>query len=242
VSADGFSEDGFLDRRLRIAQPRRGFRAGHDSVLLAAAVPAAPGARLAELGAGAGVASLCLASRVPGLEILGIEIDPELVRLATENAARNGFAATLRFAQGDVLALSLPPHSFRHVFFNPPFHPETGTRFGDDSRRLAKQDDAAPREWTRVALELTEALGTVTAILRYDRVGEAIAAAGAESVTVFPLFPHEGEAPKRAILQIVKTGRRDLRTLPGLVLHRQEGGNTEEAESLLRGGSRLRLA
>ena len=37
------TEDGFLGGRLRILQPEKGFRAGIDSVFLAAAVPCAPG-------------------------------------------------------------------------------------------------------------------------------------------------------------------------------------------------------
>jgi hypothetical protein len=52
--------DGFLGGRLSIAQPRRGFRAGHDTVLLAASIPAPAGSHVLELGSGAGVASLCL--------------------------------------------------------------------------------------------------------------------------------------------------------------------------------------
>jgi len=89
-----FSEDGFLGGRLIIAQPRAGFRAGHDAVLLAAAVPAKPGQRVLELGSGSGVASLCLAARVADVSVVGIEIDAELVRLANENAARNSMAGT----------------------------------------------------------------------------------------------------------------------------------------------------
>ena len=49
--------DAFLDGRLSISQPEKGFRAGLDSVLLGAAVGADDGALL-DLGAGAGVAAL----------------------------------------------------------------------------------------------------------------------------------------------------------------------------------------
>ena len=64
--------DGFLGGRVQAWQPAAGYRAGVDAVLLAAAVPARPGDTALELGAGAGVASLCLATRVPGLSVTAV--------------------------------------------------------------------------------------------------------------------------------------------------------------------------
>ena len=57
----GFSEadlscDGFLGGRLKIFQPKSGYRAATDPVFLAAAVPAQAGQSVLELGCGAGVA------------------------------------------------------------------------------------------------------------------------------------------------------------------------------------------
>ena len=104
--SESLTLDRFLGGRLTIAQPKRAFRAGHDTVLLAAAVPAGPREFVLELGAGAGVASLCLAVRVPDVRLLGIELNPELVRLANENAVRNGMGERVRFEAGDVPALA----------------------------------------------------------------------------------------------------------------------------------------
>ena len=59
-------EDGFLGGRLRIAQPVRGYRAGADAVMLAAACPARPGESVLELGCGAGGRAALPGARVPG--------------------------------------------------------------------------------------------------------------------------------------------------------------------------------
>lgn len=64
--SDLHSHDQFLGGRLMVAQPKTGYRAGVDPVLLAASVPAVRGESVLELGCGVGVASLCLAARVPG--------------------------------------------------------------------------------------------------------------------------------------------------------------------------------
>ena len=80
------STDAFLGGRLSIMQPIRGYRAAADPVLLAAAVPARAGDAVLELGCGAGVASLCLGQRVPGLIQFGLELQPAYAALARRNA------------------------------------------------------------------------------------------------------------------------------------------------------------
>jgi tRNA1Val (adenine37-N6)-methyltransferase len=70
------TRDGFLGGRLALLQPRDGYRAGTDPVLLAAFVPAREGESVLDLGCGAGTAALCLAARVPVLELHGLELQP----------------------------------------------------------------------------------------------------------------------------------------------------------------------
>ncbi|MDP4823359.1 MAG: methyltransferase, partial [Aestuariivirgaceae bacterium] len=84
------TDDGFLGGKLRILQPKKGFRAGVDSVFLAASVPARAGDKVVEAGTGPGVAALCLLARVPGIHLTGIEREAPSAALARENAARNG--------------------------------------------------------------------------------------------------------------------------------------------------------
>ena len=233
--------DGFLGGRLSIAQPRRGFRAGHDTVLLAASVPALGGSHVLELGSGAGVASLCLACRIPQVRVTGIEIDPELVALANENAERNGMADRVGFECGDAASIG-GETTFDHVFFNPPFHPASGEESPNMGRDLATRDAAnAIAGWTRSAAALTRAAGTVTAILRADRVDQMIAAGDGRGVVLFPLFPRSGEAPKRMIVQFQKGNSSPLHLTAGLVLHEQDGRNTDAAEAVLRHGAALAL-
>jgi len=233
--------DGFLGGRLSIAQPRRGFRAGHDTVLLAASIPAMAGSHALELGSGAGVASLCLAWRVPQARVTGIEIDPELVALANENAVRNGMADRVSFKCADAASIGADA-AFDHVFFNPPFHPASGEESPSAGRDLAMRDAAnAIPDWARRAVALTRSGGTATAIIRADRVDEMLAGMDGKGTVLFPLFPRNGEAPKRMIVQIQKANPEPLRLTAGLVLHEADGRNTAGAEAVLRHGAALRL-
>src|SRR5438876_11097540 len=94
------TEDAFLGGQLRLKQLRSGHRAGHDAVLLAAATAARPGDRIADLGAGAGVAGLAVARRVAGIDLVLVEIDAALAGLARANADANAI-------QADVIVLDV---------------------------------------------------------------------------------------------------------------------------------------
>src|SRR6202035_3263460 len=90
------TEDALLGGALRLRQPRRGHRVGHDAVLLAAACPAHGGEHVVDLGAGVGAAALALAARAADIAVTLVEIDPDLAALAAANAQLNGWAARVR--------------------------------------------------------------------------------------------------------------------------------------------------
>src|ERR1700724_2916169 len=98
------TEDAVLGGALRLRQPRRGHRVGHDAVLLAAACPALPGEHVVDLGAGVGAAGLALAARAREIAVTLVEIDPDLAALATQNAQLNGLAARVKSITLDAVA------------------------------------------------------------------------------------------------------------------------------------------
>ncbi|HWA90927.1 MAG TPA: methyltransferase [Rhizomicrobium sp.] len=230
--------DRFLNGRVVARQPDSGFRSGLDAVMLAAAVPARAGDTVLELGAGAGTASLCLAARVPDCEIVGIEIDPGQAALARENASANG--ARAEFVAADIFDLPAAlKRDFAHVFCNPPFH--DGEASPDPARDIALRDDGRLADWLALGLKRTVSGGSFTAILRADRLGEAMAALPARGVTVFPLWPRDGVAAKRVIVQAVKGAGHALALSSGLVLHHADGRYTAAADAVLRDASPLSL-
>jgi tRNA1Val (adenine37-N6)-methyltransferase len=235
-----FTEDRFLNGRIAVRQTADGFRSGLDAVMLAAAVPIGEGEVL-ELGAGAGVASLCLAARCSPYRVTGIEIDTALAALANDNARANGTDARVAFLAAD--ALRLPQdlkREFAHVFANPPFHGE-GMAAPDAARRRALQDEGRLSDWLETGAKRTISGGTFTTIIRADRLGEALAVLPATGVAVFPLWPRADEPAKRVILQLRKGSGAPLALLPGLVLHNPDGRFTADADAVLRDGASLAL-
>lgn len=250
-AAGELTDDGFLGGRLRLLQPRAGYRAATDPVLLAAAVPAGPGESVLDLGCGAGTAALCLAARVAGVAVTGLERQPDYAELARRNAARNGLA--LEVVEGD---LARPPEALRgrgfdHVLANPPYYRVAGgTPARDAGREAALREETPLALWIDAATRRLKPGGRLTLILAADRLPDLMAACDARlgSLALKPLAPRAGRPANRVILQARKGGRGAFRLLAPLVLHdgaAHDGdreGFTCEAQKILRSGGDLPLS
>ena len=244
VAAEGeVVENALLGGRVRLRQPAKGYRAGMDAALLAAAVEARPGERVVEAGCGAGAVLMQIAARRPGVRLTGLERDPAMAALARENAALNG--ADAQILEGDVAAgfraLGLDP--FDHAVSNPPFFDDPGAlRAPAEGKRGAWMADDGLAAWTRFLLKAVREGGTITVIHRADRLADLLAGLGATagSFSVRPVHAFADEPAKRVLVRAVKTGRAPLRLLPALVLHDRGGGkHSPAAEAVLRGEAGL---
>jgi tRNA1(Val) A37 N6-methylase TrmN6 len=239
------SEDAVLGGRLRLRQPRKGHRVGHDAILLAAACPGRAGELAFDLGAGVGAAGLALAKRVAGLRVTLVEIDPALCALAEQNARLNGMADQVDVLTQDVAGLAGDGRADR-VLMNPPFHDATRSQLSPDpARRLAYAGSAETLpQWVAAAGRLLRAGGTLSLIWRADAqpmVLQALAA-GFGAVTILPVHPQAGANPIRILLRAEKGGRSETTHLQGLVLNGADGRPTPEVEAILREGETLPLA
>ncbi|SPH23373.1 tRNA1(Val) (adenine(37)-N6)-methyltransferase [Defluviimonas aquaemixtae] len=216
------SDDGFLGGRLRIAQPRHGYRAAADPVLLAAAVPARRGETVLELGCGAGVASLCLGARVDGLGLTGLELQPDYAALARSNAIANEIAFDV--VEGDLgrMPAVLRGRSFDHVIANPPYFPRGGGTAADDrGRELALREETPLSVWLAAGVRRLRPGGRLTLIQAAERLPDLLAGLGPPmgSAVLLPIAPRIGRDAGRVILQATKGGRAAFRLATPLVLH-----------------------
>ena len=247
------TDDAALGGRLRLRQPARGHRFGHDAILLAAACPARDGETGVDLGAGVGAAGLALAQRVTGLTVHLVEIDAELARLAAENAERNGLAGRVRVHALDVGArpadfsgAGLNAQTVDRVLMNPPFYRAGHAQASPDARRRAAHVAApgALATWLGTAARLLRPGGTLVLIHHADGLAEVLGllepAFG--SVAVQPVHPKPGAAAIRVLVRAVSASRAPLAVLPGLILNGPDGRPTAEAQAVLRQGAVLPLA
>ncbi|MGY6411769.1 MAG: tRNA1(Val) (adenine(37)-N6)-methyltransferase [Alkalilacustris sp.] len=242
------TDDSFLGGRLRVLQPRHGYRAATDPVLLAAAVPARVGQSVLELGCGVGVASLCLGARLPGLRLTGLERQAEYAALARMNAARNGCPLTVCEGCVTELPAALVAQDFDHVLANPPWFRATDPGAADPGRDAGRREETPLGAWIATGLRRLRTGGRLTLILPTARLPDALAALGTRaSVAVRPLAPRIGRAPTRIILQARKGGRAPFTLGPPLILHagprhlQDADDYSPEAQAILRDAAPLSM-
>ena len=237
--------NGFLGGTLTLAQPKKGYRAGMDAALLAAACDAGPQQRVIEAGCGPGAALLSAAARRPDSLFTGIERDPQALALCRDNIAANGLEGRVQALAGEVkhrlTALGLEP--FDAALANPPFFDDPSAIRGPaPERQGAWIADGGLEVWTRFLLKAVREGGTITLIHRADRLADILSllGAGAGSFRIRPIQPFADEPAKRVLVRAIKTGKAPLVLLPALVLHDREGGkHTAEADAILRGEAAL---
>lgn len=234
--------------KLSVTQPKTGFRAGLDSVLLGASVP--DGARrLLDLGAGVGVAGLTALTHDPVLEAVFAEIDPETADLARKNIAENGFAHRASVLTLDVLAsgsarktAGLGSDLFDVVIANPPYF-AAGTLAPDTTRASARHMKGDALEgWVKAAVSCAHAQGTVIFIHAAEALPQLLAAFDARmgNIMVLPLGPRPGMAASRVLIRGQKGSRAPLTLLPQMALHGKDGhGFSPQFDAIFRGTARL---
>jgi tRNA1(Val) A37 N6-methylase TrmN6 len=229
------TEDALLGGRVQLLQPARGYRVAIDAVLLAAAVDAAPGQRILDLGAGVGAVGLCLAARLAGCSVVGIELQEALAELAERNANLNGMADRVRTVVHD-LAQPLPAGlgRFDHVVTNPPYlAAAVADPSPDPSKALATVESSADlARWLAMTTAAEEPAGTLLIIHRSDRLDEILrylSRLGWGNVTVKRLPP-----AARILVRARRANRPTRHDAPPLTLHRPDGRYTDEAEAILR--------
>lgn len=234
--------DTLLNGRVRLVQPKAGYRVAIDPVLLAAAVPAAKNQRVCELGAGTGAATLCLNARVLGLSGALLEPDETLRALAETNMLENAapFAVKAGRVEDAGDDFTLDTQAYDHVFCNPPF-------FGDDfeesphtTRNAAHGESIPLAAWVKCARRALKPSGMLTCILPPARLAEWLAALDVfGAIELLPIAPRAGSEAKRVIIRAILGRKTPLELKAPFVLHNADGTFSDAANAVLRDAKAL---
>lgn len=241
-----YTTDNLLNGRVILEQPSDGYRAAIDPVLLAAAIPARAEQQVLELGCGAGAAMFCLAARVPGLHITGVELQEDYLGCAERNSRANAALGAFSLHHGDVAKLpqAIKTHHYDHVMANPPYFDKARYDAGQSVAKTVAH--AMPAEqltlWVKAAHGRLKHHGSFTVIFHAAGLDVLLGAFTGKfgGALVMPLWPKPGHAAKRIIIQARKDSKAPLRLLPGLALHHAER-YSPIAERVLRHGQPLSL-
>lgn len=238
------THDRVYDGRVSIFQPAQGFRAGTDSLLLAAGLNAADSGHALEIGCGAGGALLPAAYRLSDTRFTGLEIDSDMAALARQGAAENGFETRINIVDGD--AGSIPAdwqNQFDTVFSNPPFF-EAGTiQSPGAGKQAAYLGSLTLKEWVNAMLFALRAKGTFLMVHRAADLARILAIIERQTgeITVQPVHAYPGADAKRVLVRARKGLRSGpMRLLEPLYLFQSKGGEQADwAVAMQRDGAGL---
>lgn len=244
VAEPATTDDAFIGGRLILRQARKGYRAGMDALLLAAAVSALSFRKGLDAGCGVGGAMLTAASLIDhDGRLTGLEKDAAAAALAAYNVEANELAGRVNVFNGDILT---PPAAmlgaFDLVFSNPPFFDDDSAIRPPSEERTAAWIAGVPLEaWIKAMAKLCAPKGHLLVLHRADRLGDILSAleGRAGDAVIYPVRPRAGEAAKRVIICAKVGSRAPMRLLKGLDLHPQsgEGRFTPEAEAVFTGAT-----
>ncbi|MFM9943251.1 MAG: tRNA1(Val) (adenine(37)-N6)-methyltransferase [Hyphomicrobiaceae bacterium] len=256
-SAQGFTDDAFIGGALRLLQPAKGYRAGLDAVLLAAAAPIGPAdvCDVLDAGSGVGTVGLCVARRCAGTHVTLLEREPALADLARQNAQRNDLADRVTvieadMARGGAIAQgaggheALRPAMFDHLLANPPYRVIGSGTAPMGLKAAAHQLGQGDLErWMAALATLARSDATLTLIHEAAALAEVLAALDGRfgALRILPIHPRVNRAATRILVQGRKASRAPLVLQAGFVLHQETSGFTPEAEAILRHGAALTL-
>jgi tRNA1(Val) A37 N6-methylase TrmN6 len=242
------TEDSFLGGQLRLRQMKSGHRAGHDAVLLAAATSARSGDRVADLGAGVGVAGLAVARRVAGIDLVLVEVDAALAELARANAASNAIPAEIVVldVEADAAAFAaagLVPDSVDAVLMNPPFNDPARHRISPDrARGIAHVATATTlSNWVHAARRILRPKRMLTLIWRADGIAEVLSVLdhGFGSLEILAVHGDARGPANRILIRATKGGRAPTQIHPPLMLNDESGLPTKRVQEILAGKGSL---
>jgi release factor glutamine methyltransferase len=88
---------------------------------LITAAKSLPGARILDIGTGSGCIAVSAAVNLAEASVTAIDISPQALEVARENAARHGVDGRVRFLEGDLVAPLTKREQFDIVVSNPPY-------------------------------------------------------------------------------------------------------------------------
>lgn len=221
-----------------------GYGYGVDAVLLAAFAAGETGAsglrentRIADLGTDCGIVAFILSHKVPGSILTGIEKREEAAARARKASEMNGLEGRVSIVTADVADIAGKDHPelvqrFDAVVSNPPYFRRNGAipSASEDRYTARHETTAGIEDFARAASDLLSKGGSFYLVHRPDRLADifsALRAADLEPKEMQMVVPSAGEAANIVLVHAVKGAGAQLRMLPEIAVHSEDGSYTD---------------
>ena len=224
-----YTAEPLFDGRLRIYQPKSGYRYAIDPVILCAHLSPPPGSHIIDIGCGCGIMPVIIGHRFPEISITGIELQKSLADLAKRNCKENHPDRKIRILNRDILDISLNDISRPAdiIVSNPPFKKkQTGRLNPNQQKAIARHEITLTIEQLlSQAHDLLQKGGRLMIIFPSDRLPDLFLSADKSNMTpewVRFIHPVEEKEANRVIFCTVKDTLTSCRVLPPLTLYSKQ--------------------
>ncbi len=220
---------------LKIIQNTKKFCFGTDAVLLSHFAGVKKGDKVVDLGTGTGIIPILLAGRSKDLEIIGVEIQPDMAEMANRSVKLNKLESRVRIISGDLkeAPAMLGQRGYTLVVSNPPYKKAgSGIVNPYDSKAIARHEILCTLEdILSVASKLLVVGGRFAMIHQTDRLMDILM--GMRQYKLEPkrirlIHPNQNKAPNLVLIEATLQGRPYLKWMPPLFIYNEKGQYTEE--------------
>lgn len=228
-----------------VYQPKQGYKAGTDAVLLAASLTGKSGEQFLELGVGSGIVTLLAAHHNSDCCFTGLERSADMLALSRRNAE---MFANIDIVEGSIRALPKDWHlKFDQVFTNPPYFDNRASLRMSKSKEpsFVNKKSLTIEDWIGAMLLMLKPRGIGTLIYRADGLEKVLAALAGKAgqLKILPIHSFKDQPAKRVLIQFRKSVKSETTLLPALVLHERGGAEkySKCAMKIILGQSKIKL-
>ena len=205
-----------------------GYKHSIDPILLADFVTARKGERVIDLGTGSGVIALTLAKRFKDIEIIGLELQEGLVKIARENviARRSRSNLNIEIIKGDIRDVKslFDAESFDIVVGNPPYRKANDGRINPDREKaIAKHEiEITLSEFIKAVKYLLKNMGSLNIIYHPYRLTELLSTMTENKLTpkrIQFVHPTTNSKAEMVMVEGIKNGRHELMVMKPMILN-----------------------
>jgi len=235
-----------LGGKVKIVQFKKGVKVSSDAVFLSSVIDEKLVKKIhnvLDVGVGGGGVSLCLLSRFKNLNVLGIDVQNEMLELSRQSIIENGFEKQFSVEKQNILTpnLKFKNLEFDLVITNPPYY--KGHTSPDRIKARAHSEQGLDLfEWIKMCVKRLRTGGTFAMIHKAERLDDIMFALKQNNVgkiEVILLYSKKGEVANRVLIRGIKSSKSPAIIYSPVILHNDNGSYTNEAQSVLVSGKSI---
>jgi len=221
---------------LKLIQNNKYFKFGIDAVLLSDfAKTIKNNTKVVDFGTGTGIIPILLSSKTKAKQIIGVEIQEELVRIARRNAELNNLEEKIEIINEDINKISniIENNTIDAIVTNPPYQKaNTGVINETQEKVIARHEVKCDFETIcKQAYSLLIDKGEIYVVHRADRLLDVLF--NLRNYKLEPkllrlVYPKSSSKPNLILVKAVKNAKPFLKIEKNLVIYKEDGEYTNE--------------